>query len=268
MLQQAIDLLAEADELSTLLRPLPDADYERVTAFKHYTINDVLRHLHQGDYMGELAIEGREAFETWYRGRQQRRAAGVSTRDDARLQFGHLAGRALHDAWRAKLDVLADKLGRMDQNARLPWAGPDMGVKMFTTARQMEVWAHGQEIFDVLGRERQPTDRLKNIAVIGVRTFGWTFANRGLPVPETPPYVRLTAPSGAVWEWNPPSDRNAVLGNALEFCQVVTQVRNIADTHLRVIGETAQRWMAMAQCFAGPPETPPPPGLRRRADVA
>jgi hypothetical protein len=55
-----------------------------------------------------------------------------------------------------------------------------------------------------------------------------------------------------------------VEGSASEFCQVVTQVRNVADTRLRVSGETARRWMAIAQCFAGGPETPPAPGTRFR----
>jgi len=53
-----------------------------------------------------------------------------------------------------------------------------------------------------------------------------------------------------------------VAGDATEFCQVVTQTRNVADTRLDVKGETAVRWMAMAQCFAGPPEDPPEPGTR------
>ena len=44
-----------------------------------------------------------------------------------------------------------------------------------------------------LGIEREHTDRLKNIAVIGVKTFGWTFVNRGLEVPADVPYVRLAA---------------------------------------------------------------------------
>jgi len=61
-----------------------------------------------------------------------------------------------------------------------------------------------------------------------------------------------------------PSESNFIEGSAIEFCQVVTQVRNIADTGLRVVGETAMSWMAIAQCFAGPPENPPPPGSRFR----
>ena len=51
-------------------------------------------------------------------------------------------------------------------------------------------------------------------------------------------------------------------GDALEFCQVVTQTRNVADTGLAVTGAPAKEWMRIAQCFAGPPEEPPPPGAR------
>ena len=70
------------------------------------------------------------------------------------------------------------------------------------------------------------------------------------------------APSGAVWEWNEPDDANCVRGNAMDFCQTVTQVRNVADTALEVVGDTATHWMSIAQCFAGPPEEPPAPGTR------
>jgi len=95
-----------------------------------------------------------------------------------------------------------------------------------------------------------------------VRTYGWTFANRKMEPPGDAPFVRLTAPSGALWEWNDPSQDNKVEGSAVEFCHVVTQGRNIADVSLQVTGEPATQWMAIAQCFAGPPETPPAPGTR------
>ena len=98
-----------------------------------------------------------------------------------------------------------------------------------------------------------------------MRTFGWSFANRGLPVPPDAPHVSLVGPAGDRWEWHPPSAGNRVEGLALEFCQVVTQVRNIADTRLAVTGDTARQWMAIAQCFAGPPENPPPQGIRHKA---
>ena len=43
---------------------------------------------------------------------------------------------------------------------------------------QMEIGARGPEIDDLLSVERRDTDRMRNIAAIGVRTFGWRFANR------------------------------------------------------------------------------------------
>ena len=137
-----------------------------------------------------------------------------------------------------------------------------MSVRSSITARLMETWAHGQEIYDLAGASRGYTDRIKNIATIGVKTYGWTFVNRKLEIPGPPPYVRIAAPSGAVWEWNEPSDAERIEGSAVDFCRVVTQVRSIGDVALDVKGEVATQWMSIAQCFAGGPVDPPKPGSR------
>ena len=116
-----------------------------------------------------------------------------------------------------------------------------------------------------MGRERPAAAaRLRNIAEIGVRTFGWAYRNRGLDVPPLVPSVRLAAPSGEAWTWETAGTPDSVEGPALDFCQVVTQTRNVADTSLTVTGDTARHWMSIAQCFAGPPETPPAKGTRFR----
>ena len=171
-------------------------------------------------------------------------------------------GPDLLDRWRRMFLQLCDALAAADPEERFLWAGPGMKARMFATARQMETWAHGWEIYDLMAKRRECNDRIKNIATIGVRTFGWTFTNRKLPVPEPQPYIRLQAPSGAIWEWGEKDSPHRVSGDAVEFCQVVTQVRNIADTTLDVSGDNAVAWMAIAQCFAGPPEEPPAPGSR------
>ena len=44
-----------------------------------------------------------------------------------------------------------------------------------------------------------------------------------------------------------------VTGPVEDFCLVVAQRRNIADTDLVVNGEVARHWMQIAQVFAGPP---------------
>jgi uncharacterized protein (TIGR03084 family) len=265
MLPQAADFRAEADELYQLLVTLEDADWDRVTLFKRWTVNDIVQHLHDGDLMAAASVAGPEHFEKFRTERQALIDRGMTRVQAARHRLGDLTGSRLREAWYSRVAELCGKLSAMPTDARLKWAGPDMGVRMFTTARQMEAWAHGQAIYDLLGRRRTPTDRLRNIAEIGVRTYGWTFANRGRAVPGHAPHIRLIAPSGAVWQWNDPTPDNAVEGDALPFCQVVTQTRNIADTDLRVIGEPARVWMSLAQCFAGPPNDPPAPGTRYMA---
>ena len=119
-----------------------------------------------------------------------------------------------------------------------------------------------QPIFDALGIDRVEHDRLRNIAVMGVNTFDWTFKVNRRDVPAVKPYVRLRSPSGALWEWNDPATVERVEGSAVEFCRVVTQTRNLADTTLAVTGGIARHWLERAQCFAGPPEQPPAPGTR------
>ncbi len=262
MLQESVDLLAEADELHGFLRTLEAADWERETGFMSWTPWDVVAHLHFFDRVSLLALQGREAFT---RRRDELVALmmkGETSKQMARRELGPVPPDELLARWHASCRDMATQLGESDPERRLPWFGPDMGVRMFTTARLMETWAHGQEIYDLKRVERVPTDRLRHVCVIGVKTFGWTFANRRLEVPGPPPHVRLIAPSGAIWEWNQGSSSGRVEGTALDFCQVVTQVRNVADTRLRVTGEVAQRWMAIAQCFAGGPADPPKPGQR------
>lgn len=263
-LPQAIDFQQEVEALHALLASLTEDDWERPTQFKSWTSNDIVQHLHDGDLLAAASVAGAEAFAQMRADAQILRDSGLTRVQMTRRRLGDLTGRRLLDRWRALAMELGGKLSMMPVETRLKWAGPDMGVRMFTTARQMEVWAHGQAIYDLLGVARTPTDRLRNIAEIGVRTYGWTFANRGQAAPGPAPQVRLTAGCGSVWEWGEPSRSDSIEGSALEFCQVVTQVRNIVDTELRTNGEPARIWMSLAQCFAGPPENPPLPGTRRR----
>jgi uncharacterized protein (TIGR03084 family) len=268
MLPQAIDFRAEAEDLHGLLVTLQETDWERPTLFKQWTVNDIIQHLHDSDLMAAAAVAGADPFAAYRAERQAMIDSGLTRLQATRRRMGTLTGGRLLTQWFTTMTKLCSELAALPPDTRLKWAGPDMGVRMFTTARQMETWAHGQAIYDLMGVTRAATDRLRNIAEIGVRTYGWTFANRRQPAPGPAPYVRLTGPAGKIWEWNDPAPANSVQGNAVEFCQVVTQTRNVADTTLQVTGEPAQRWMAVAQCFAGPPETPPPPGLRKATPVS
>ena len=268
MLQEITDFHDEGKELRGLLTTLTESDFQRKTLFKDWTVNDVVLHLHCSDISAAASVRDSAEYEALRAEIGEKRKAGLSMIQESRQRFPELKGKALLTRWWDQLEKLCELLAAKDPSARLAWAGPGMGVRMFTTARQMETWAHGQEIYDVMGKDRIFHDRLKNIAVIGVKTFGWTFTNRKLPVPTDMPYVRVTGPSSEVWEWNDPASGSSVTGDAVEFCQVVAQTRNIADTNLAVKGETAQRWMQIAQCFAGAPNDPPAKGARHKAKAA
>ena len=265
MLQESLDLCAEADELHAFLKTLGDEDWGRPTAFLGWTPWDVVAHLHFFDRFSLLALQGEAAFAAKRKHFIESIGAGKSGAEITREELGDLRSAELLGRWHETCHEMATQLGESEPKRRLPWFGPDMGVRMFTTARYMEVWAHGQEVYDLMRVERTSSDRIKNIAVIGLKTFGWTFVNRGLEVPGPAPYVRLVAPSGAIWEWNEPSQSECIRGDAVDFCHVVTQGRNIADTRLEVVGEVATRWMSIAQCFAGGPVDPPKPGERSGA---
>jgi uncharacterized protein (TIGR03084 family) len=259
MLQQGQDLREEGVALYGLLETLEERDWERVTPFKSWTVSDVIAHLHFSDRLAVLSLKAPDEFLS--QAAEMGRAV-VDLATYTREQLGPQKPDELLRLWNDYFMEMCDLLERADPGLRLKWFGPDMGVRMFATARQMETWAHGQDIYDLLRVRRTNTDRIKNIAVIGIKTFGWTFVNRGLDVPADVPFVRLTAPSGATWKWNEPNQRNRVEGLATDFCHVVTQGRSVADTELQVVGETATRWMAIAQCFAGGPVDPPRPGER------
>ena len=262
MIEQATDFRDEADALFALIDPLDDRDWSRKTQFKDWTINDVIAHLHFADYAADLSLSDGAAFKDFARSMMVPPKPGARRLDATHQWLGGMKNHGLLVRWRDFYRAMADRFAAADPKQRVKWFGPDMSVRSSITARLMETWAHGQAIYDLLGQRRIDSDRIKNIVVIGINTFGWTFTNRGLPVPANRPTIRLTAPSGALWEWDEADPANLIEGSAVEFCQVVTQTRNIADVGLKVVGEAARSWMAIAQCFAGPPESPPAPGTR------
>lgn len=268
MIQQAVDFRDESETLYALLAPLPDAAFEDTTQFKGWSIHDVVSHLHAWNWAADLSLRDPDGFADFRTTLLAEMGKGRRLRA---VEADWLDGAKNHDRleqWRDFYLAMAERFAAADPKQRVGWAGPDMSVRSSISARLMETWAHSQEVYDLLGRECPATDRLKNIADLGVRTFGWAYMNRGRAVPSPAPYVRLTAPSGGVWEWNVETSDDRIEGPAVDFCKVVTQTRNVADTALRVTGPVASDWMTIVQCFAGPPEDPPARGTRFRTPAA
>lgn len=263
-MQQAYDFRDESDALATVLEGRSEAEWNRPTLFKDWTANDVIRHLHHWNRAADLTLTEPDGFQDLLREFRERQAAVGRGAAEAAM-VGGLGGQALLDDWRGFYHPMAERWAAVDPRRRVPWVGPDMSARSSITARLMETWSHGQAIFDLFRVEREEHDRIRNVVVLGVNTFGWTWAVREREAPGPMPHLKLTAPSGAVWEYGEDDGENRIEGPAVAFAQVVAQTRNVADTGLRVTGPVAAEWMANAQCFAGPPETPPPPGARHPA---
>jgi uncharacterized protein (TIGR03084 family) len=259
--QLAADLAAEAGKLAGVLSALKPRDWDRDTPAVGWTIRDQVTHLAFFDDATLLAIADPAGFDAQ---RAELLAFGDRFPDVVAAQYRHLPGRDGLAWFLRSRDALLAAYRAADPRLRLPWYGPDMSLASSVTGRLMETWAHGQDIIDTLGERREPTARLRHIADLGVRTLAFSFRLRGLPVPAEKVRVELTGPGGPGsqrWTWGPDGAANRVEGDAEEFCLVVTQRRNVADTVLTVTGPVATRWIAIAQAFAGAPSDPRPPGL-------
>ncbi len=265
MMQQAQDFLDESEAIAALVASLSDSEMERETGFKGWTINAILRHLHVWNKAAYWSLTDPEAFRGYMAEAMTAMKAGGGLRPFELSYLNGLSGESLKAEWQDFYRKMAPEFGAADPSARVEWAGPSMSVRSSITARLMENWAHAQAIYDALGIVRLNHDRIRNIVMIGLNTYGWTFKVNRMEVPDPVPFLKLTAPSGDIWEIGAPDTGERIEGLAEEFCQVVTQTRNIADTALTATGPNARQWMAIAQCFAGGPETPPAPGTRKTA---
>ncbi len=256
------DLADEYNELDAMVVDLSEKEWLTETPFFGWTIKDEIHHLAFFDNTGNIAAKDRAMFQKEFENFLKQLKPGDSIFEAVNNIGRKKPLEEILPFWRTNRNELVQSLEAMDPKARLPWYGPDMSARSFATARLMETWAHGQDVADTLKLKRTPTNRLKNIAHIGVTTFGWSFINRNLEVPSTPVHVELISPSGKLWTWGPEETDSLVKGTAEDFCLVVAQRRNVADTKLQVEGNSAEKWIPIAQAFAGPPEDGPRPGQR------
>ncbi|WP_051796433.1 TIGR03084 family metal-binding protein [Streptomyces sp. NRRL S-87] len=244
------DLRAEGEELDALVGDLDPAEWARPTPAPGWSLAHQIAHLAWTDRAALLALTDADAFAKQV---ETALAAPDSFVDDGAAEGAALPPRELLARWRAGRTALGEALAAADAGERFPWYGPPMKAASMASARLMETWAHGQDVADALGAARTPTARLRHVARIGVRARNYAFAVRGLPAPEAEFRVELVAPDGVeVWAYGPADAAQRVTGPALDFCLLVTQRAHRTDLALVATGADADRWLDIAQAFAGP----------------
>ena len=263
-LQQAYDFRDECNAVYSILENLKEQDYEMPTQFKGWTFNNVIGHLHVWNYAADISLKDGDEWKNFANSALQALGNGSSMNEFEQTITKGIQGPELLSMWKEYYTEMTERFAVADPKKRVKWMGPDMSVRSSISARHMETWAHAQELYDSLGLDRINKDRIKNIVIIGNNTFKWCFTVHKKALPSIRPYLKLTSPSGEIWEYNEISEEHKIEGLAEEFCQVVTQVRNIKDVNLKLTGDIAKEWMSVAQCFAGGAEQPPLPGTRKK----
>ncbi|MGW0879850.1 TIGR03084 family metal-binding protein [Streptomyces sp. NPDC002671] len=250
------DLREESGELDRLVAELSEEQWGLATPAARWSIAHQIAHLHWTDRAALLAVTDEGGFQEVVK---QALAAPGSFVDDAAEEGARIPPAELLSRWREGRATLDRALRAAPHGARFPWFGPPMSAASMATGRLMETWAHGQDVADALHMVRPPTDRLRHVVRIGVRARGFAFSVHGLPVPQEEFRVEVTAPSGDVWTYGPENAAQRVTGTALDFCLLVTQRAHRADLAVRAEGPDADRWLDIAQAFAGPAGTGRPP---------
>jgi uncharacterized protein (TIGR03084 family) len=246
------DLHDESDDLDRLVSALPVADWATETPAPGWTISHQVAHLAWTDDLARLAATDPEAFEAVVAEATADPAGFVDAgaNEGAALSPGELLVR-----WRSGRAALAVTLAEIPDGTKVSWFGNRMSATTMATTRIMETWAHGQDVVDALGVTRTPSKRLKHVAWLAVRTRDYAFRIHGLTPPAEPFRVELTGPSGELWEYGPPEAAERISGPAVDLCLRATQRRHRNDLALVAVGENADRWLDIAQAFAGLPGT-------------
>ncbi|MZF90853.1 TIGR03084 family metal-binding protein [Streptomyces sp. SID5643] len=250
------DLREESEELDRLVAGLSPQRWSLPTPAPGWTVAHQIAHLAWTDRSALLAVTDADGFRTLV---EKALAAPGSFVDEGAEEGAGAAPGELLARWRGGRTALEDALRAAPPGARFPWYGPPMSAASMATARLMETWAHGQDVADALGVVRPPTDRLRHVAWLGARTRDFAYGVHGLTPPADPFRVELRAPSGDLWTYGPQDAAQRVTGSALDFCLLVTQRAHRTGLALRADGPDADRWLDIAQAFAGPPGRGRPP---------
>lgn len=249
------DLAAESDRLDQAVAPLADDQWRLATPAEGWDVATQVAHLAWTDEVAVIAAGPREQWETLVARALEDPTGFV---DAEALAGGRAAPDELLERWRTARTALQQTLRDLPEGTKLPWFGPPMSATSMATARFMETWAHALDVHEglcaagLIDEVPAPTDGIKHVAHIAVRTRDFAFSVHDLPPPAEPFRIELVAPSGELWTWGPQEAAQKVTGPAYDLCRLATQRIHRDDTTLLAVGADAEKWLTIAQCFAGP----------------
>jgi uncharacterized protein (TIGR03084 family) len=246
--QVLADLAAEGERLDALVAGLDEAGWRTPTPAAGWDVAAQVAHLAWTDEVAVRAATDKAAWDEVVLGAIADPDGFVDAQAHEVARDPDHLGR-----WRRAPAELRRTLEERPAGEKMPWFGPPMSATSMATARLMETWAHSLDVHEGLGAPVEDTDRIRHVAHLGVRTRDFAYGVNGLEAPAEEFRIDLLAPSGEVWTWGPDDAAQTLTGSAGDFGPLVTQRVHRADTHLVAAGADVDRWLDIAQAFAGQP---------------
>jgi uncharacterized protein (TIGR03084 family) len=240
------DLADEQQSLFEVVASIEPDAWLCPTPARGWDVRDTIAHLADTDEMAIATAFGQA-------GSINSRAAAAASSEDVTFQGvlrgRRLSGRAVLAWWESTAAAEIEMFGSIDPNARVPW-GIGMRPPSFVTARLMETWAHGLDVYAALGREPNDTDRLSHVAWLATRALPYAYGVAGREPAAEPLRVELTLPSGRPWSTGPADATSRIVGPAGEYCRVFVHRISRADARtLRAEGQAAIDALVVARAF-------------------
>jgi len=256
------DLVAEQQQLDQFLQTLRTRQWPTETPADGWDIQDTVSHLAYTEALAAEVIE---------QGQARLDEEDITDLDEWTLR-GVSEGRGrrhqeIIEWWRFGRADVVEALSRMMATDRIAWLHGDMSARTFATTRLMETWAHGLDIkAAILGRmvpldeppneeeDEEPdpladTPRLRHIALLGQRTLPFAFEQAGLEFPDQGIRVEVMGPFYSAWRFGPEDTDQVIKGMAGDWCRVVVQRQDAADTGLKAVGEHAEKALEVARAY-------------------
>lgn len=242
-------LKAEGESVDHLVTGLDEDAWETPTPAEGWTVAHQVAHLAATFRMAGLAAAAPDEF--------RRMMSQMSDSFDSNVQAAMAPYVAqpphrLLAAWRDERATTQKALAAVADGTLLPWLVRPIPAPVLAAAGMMELFGHGQDIADALGAQREHTDRLRYLVEFALRTWDFGYLARGLEAPDTRFQFRVTAPSGALWQFGPVEAEQTITGSATDLCLLVTRRRHRDDLELKAAGDEADRWLDLAQAYRGP----------------
>jgi uncharacterized protein (TIGR03084 family) len=239
------DLEAEQRVLQDFVRGIGTDDWFAPTPAWGWDVRDTISHLADIDEMAVATVHDAPGAINKV---AERSASGEDTTYRGVMAGRKLDGKSVLAWWERNAEIERDVLLNADPVARIAW-GIGMRAPSLVTARLMETWAHGLDVYAALDHEPVDTDRLAHVAWLATRALPYAYSVAGEEPPVVAVRVQLTLPSGADWTYGPADAVDRITGSASEYCRVFVQRLPVADTTLVAEGDAAHGALRVARAY-------------------